>query len=56
MKPVVRRKLLSTNYEDSWIKLRNGLTMLTIHPNLNITTDGVIDELANKKRILEFII
>jgi hypothetical protein len=31
-------------------------TYNTLHPDLNITTDGVIDELANKRRKLKFII
>jgi hypothetical protein len=30
--------------------------MLSIHLDLNIITDRVIDELANKRRKLEFII
>jgi hypothetical protein len=39
-------------------KILNGLAMLSIHPDLNITIDRVIDELANntRRRKLEFII
>jgi hypothetical protein len=37
-------------------KRLNGLAMLSIHSDLNITTDGIIDKLANKRRKLEFII
>jgi hypothetical protein len=37
-------------------KRLNDLAILSIRPDLNIISDGVIDELKNKGRKLEFII
>jgi hypothetical protein len=37
-------------------KRLNGLAVLSIHSDLNITTDEVNDKLANKRSKLEFII
>jgi hypothetical protein len=37
-------------------KRLNDQAMLSIHPDLNITIDEVIETLANKGRKLEFII
>jgi len=37
-------------------KILNGLAMLSIHRDLGFQNDEVIDELANKKRKLDFMV
>lgn len=34
----------------------NGLAMLSIHRTIEISTEEVLDELANKKRRVDFIL
>jgi hypothetical protein len=35
-------------------KRLNGLALLSIRPDLNTTTDGFVDELANKRKKLVY--